>query len=60
MVDIDTRKVVDILNSRDYQQAKDWLQEYPNIELVCRVGSSTYAKAIKDAHSNAIQISYRL
>jgi transposase len=59
MIDIDTRKVVDILNSRDYQDVKSWLEEYPNIEVVSRDGSITYKKAINDAHSQAVQVSDR-
>jgi transposase len=59
MVNIETGKVVDILNSRDYADVKEWLDKYPNIEVVCRDGSVTYAKAVKDAHNTAIQISDR-
>ncbi len=59
MIDIETRKVVDILNSRDLEDVKKWLSEYPNIELVCRDGSITYNKAIKDSHREAIQVGDR-
>lgn len=59
MIDIETRKVVDVLNSRDLENVKVWLSEYPNIELVCRDGSITYNKAIKDSHSEAIQVADR-
>jgi transposase len=44
------------VNSRDYQDVRDWLEKYTNIEVVCRDGSVTYAKAIKDTHDSAIQI----
>lgn len=59
MIDIKTGKVVDIINSRDYDQIKALLNEYPNIELVRRDRSSTYLKVIKDAHAFAIKISDR-
>lgn len=51
MIDIETRKIVDVLNLRDLDDVKLWLSQYPNIELVCRDGSITYNKAIKDSHS---------
>ena len=59
MIDIESGKVIDILNSRDYDDVKQWLEEYPNIEVVCRDGSVAYSKAIKDSHCEAIQISDR-
>ncbi len=59
MIDIESRKVVDILNSRDLEDVKRWLSEYPNIQLVCRDGSITYSKAIRDSHYEAIQVSDR-
>jgi predicted transcriptional regulator len=59
MIDIESRKIVDILESRDYQEVKEWLKTFPNIEIVSRDGSITYNKAIKDAHPKSIQISDR-
>lgn len=59
MIDIETRKVVDILNSRDLEDVKKWLSKYPNIELVCRDGSITYKKAVTDSHREAIQVGDR-
>lgn len=59
MIDIETRKIVDILESRDYEDVKGWLETFPNIELVSRDGSIVYKKAVKDAHPGAIQISDR-
>ena len=59
MIDIESRKIVDILESRDYEEVKEWLKTFPNIELVSRDGSITYNKAIKDAHPESIQISDR-
>lgn len=59
MINIETRKIVDILESRDYEEVKEWLKTFPNIEIVSRDGSITYNKAIKDAHPKSIQISDR-
>lgn len=59
LVNIETRKVVDILNSREYEDVKKWLDGFPNLEIVSRDGSITYKKAITDSNENIIQISDR-
>jgi transposase len=59
MVDIDTRRIIDILPSRETADVAKWLQKYPNIQLVVRDGSLQYAAAIKQAHPNATQVSDR-
>lgn len=59
MINIENRKIIDILESRDYKEVSEWLKTFPNIEIVSRDGSITYNKAIKDAHPDSIQISDR-
>jgi DNA-binding NarL/FixJ family response regulator len=50
MVDIETRRIIDVI---------EWLKTYPNIKVVSRDGSMSYANAIREAHPNAIQVSDR-
>lgn len=38
MIDIETRRIVDILESRDYEEVKTWLGSFPNLELISRDG----------------------
>ena len=59
MVDIDTKRIVDIFESRESEAVAGWLAEYPNITVVSRDGSLEYAKAISAAHPNAVQVSDR-
>lgn len=59
MVDIDTHRVVDLLDSREKKDVSEWLKQYPNISVVSRDGSRTYSAAIAEAHPHAIQISDR-
>lgn len=59
MINAETGKVVDILNSREYEDVKNWLATFTDIEIVSRDGSRTYAKAIADSGFNRIQISDR-
>jgi len=59
MIDIDTRCVIDIIESREQKEVAEWLATFPNIKVVARDGSSQYAAAIKQAHPMAIQVSDR-
>lgn len=59
MIDIETHRIVDILESRDTKLVENWLRTYPNIELISRDGAQTYASASTNAHPNAIQVSDR-
>lgn len=59
MVDIDTHRIIDIIDSRETKQVEDWLKTYPNLKIVSRDGAQTYASAISNAHPDAIQISDR-
>jgi len=59
MVDIVTGNVVDMLESRNYEDVEKWFKSFPNIQVFSRDGSITYAKAIRDSHPKAIQISDR-
>ncbi|POZ92987.1 hypothetical protein AA81_04330 [Petrotoga halophila DSM 16923] len=57
MIDLETHKVVDMLNSREPEKVEKWLKGYENIQMVSRDGSISYKKAIEKAHPDAIQIS---
>lgn len=59
MIDIESRNIIDILESRDLEDVTDWLKTYPNLKIVSRDGSQTYASAIKSANPNSIQINDR-
>jgi hypothetical protein len=59
MIDIDTKRIVDILASRETDAVAKWLSGYPNIKVVSRDGSVQYAAAITAAHPHAIQVSDR-
>lgn len=59
MVDIDTHRVIDLLNSREFDAVAEWLKTYPNIEIVSRDGSVSYNSAIKHANEDIVQISDR-
>jgi len=59
MINIETGRIVDMIETRESKDVADWLKTFPNIEVVSRDGSTMYAKAIKDAHPKALQVSDR-
>ena len=59
MVDIDTGRVIDIIESRMADDVAVWLSGYPNLRVVSRDGSPEYAKAISATHPDVIQVSDR-
>ena len=59
MADIDTGRIVDMLESRESAEVAVWLATFPNLEVVCRDGSTLYANAVKTAHPDALQVSDR-
>jgi len=59
MINIDTGRIIDMVESREKDEVANWLSTYPNIQVVSRDGSQQYAAAIRQAHPNAIQVSDR-
>ena len=59
MVDIKSRRVVDMIETRELEQVKEWLQTFPSLRYVARDGSIIYRSAITQANKNIIQISDR-
>lgn len=59
MVDIETHKIVDILNSREVDDVAEWLKTFKNIIAISRDGSVLYNSAIEKAFPKAVQISDR-
>lgn len=55
--DMDKRKILDVLPSRNKEYISNWLSKYHHIKLVSRDGSLNYAAAISEDLPNAIQVS---
>ncbi len=47
------------MESREINDVIEWLKTYPNLKVVSRDGSVSYASAISAAHSNVMQVSDR-
>ena len=59
MVDIESHRIVDLLDSREKEPVTQWLKTFPNLQIISRDGSLTYSSAITCAHPNAHQVSDR-
>lgn len=59
MIDIETRRIIDLLPSREIEDVAEWLSSLPNLEIVSRDGSVPYHSAIKQANEKIAQISDR-
>lgn len=59
MVDLETHRIIDMIPSRDTREVKEWLDLYPNIEIISRDGAQIYAVAGHNSHPGAIQVSDR-
>lgn len=34
MVDLETHRIIDIIDSREIKQVKEWLKSYPNLKII--------------------------
>ncbi|MBT2583146.1 ISL3 family transposase [Planococcus sp. ISL-109] len=58
-IDLQTRKPVDMLDTRQPTEVTEWLQKHPEIELITRDGSKLYAAAVKAASPTILQVADR-
>ena len=59
MIDIETHKIIDLLESRNEEDVTEWLKTYPNLEIISRDGGIMYESSSDKAHPKAKQISDR-
>lgn len=59
MVDFETHRIIDIINSRETKDVETWLMSYPNLQVISRDGAQTYSSAATNSHPDALQISDR-
>jgi transposase len=59
MVDLERRKVVDILPERSSAGTAAWLRTHPQVEIVCRDRHGLFAEGTRDGAPQAIQVADR-
>ena len=60
MVDLETHKIVDMIESREMSDVSHWLSECPNMRVVSRDGSLTYAAAIAEINAYYYKLSINI
>ena len=59
MVDLESHRIIDVIDSRETKDVENWLKTYPNLQVISRDGAQTYSSAATNSHPNALQISDR-
>ncbi|MFF2956767.1 ISL3 family transposase [Kitasatospora sp. NPDC057965] len=59
LVDIETRRPVDLLPDRTVATVRSWLADHPGVKVVCRDRSASYAEAVRLGAPDAIQVADR-
>ena len=59
LIDLETRKPIDLLPDREGATVEKWLKAHPGIEIVSRDRSTTFAEAVREAAPDALQVADR-
>lgn len=59
LVDLESHRPVDVLDTRETEAVVAWLQDHPDIEIIARDRSLEYAKAAKEGAPQALQVADR-
>lgn len=59
LVDVEARRVVDVLPDRTSQTFAEWLRTHPGVEIVCRDRATSYTRAIKEAAPHTLEVADR-
>lgn len=59
MIDIETHKIIDMIESRQEDDVTKWLETYSNLEIISRDGGIVYKSSSDRAHPKAKQVSDR-
>lgn len=56
MVNLDTHRIIDLIDSRETKRVEEWLKSYPHLQIISRDGAQTYSSVAPKSYPDAIQI----
>ncbi|MFD7554598.1 transposase [Streptomyces sp. NPDC059835] len=56
LADLEARRPIDVLPGREAETVTRWLDDHPEVEIICRDRASAYAEAAEAATPQAVQI----
>jgi transposase len=56
LVDLETRRVIDLLPDRSVAVVSDWLERHPGVEVVARDRNGSYAEGVRQGAPSAVHV----